>query len=349
MTAAIRTEGLVKDYGRVRALDGLDLEVDRGLVFGFLGPNGAGKSTTIRLLLDLLRPTAGRVEVLGEEPHVGGPALRARLGYLPGELGLPERKTAGEYLHYLARLRGGAGADQVEPLARRLDLDLSRPLLALSKGNKQKVTLVQAFMHQPELLVLDEPTSSLDPLLQREFRALVDEARSRGATVFLSSHVLAEVDEIADRVAIVREGRVVDVDDIAALREHAGQDVMLRFASPVLASDFVHVPGCVDVVVDGTTVTCRLHGDPEPLLRAALRYHLVRWQAKDRDLGDLFLDVYRDGARPRPGRERHADAAPAVRGSVEAFFGSSTPRLSPDAARPRDVDPAPVRGEGAER
>lgn len=331
MTAAIRTEGLVKDYGRVRALDGLDLEVDRGLVFGFLGPNGAGKSTTIRLLLDLLRPTAGRVEVLGTDPRVGGPGLRARIGYLPGELGLPERKTAGEYLHYLARLRGGVGADQVEPLARRLDLDTSRPLRALSKGNKQKVTLVQAFMHRPELLVLDEPTSSLDPLLQQVFRALVDEAQSRGATVFLSSHVLAEVEELADRVAVVRAGRVVDVDDVATLREHAGQDVMLRFASPVIAGDFRTLPGCQDVVVDGTTVTCRLHGDPRPLLEAALRYHLVRWQAKDRDLEELFLDVYREGARPRPEREHPVETGPVGRGLPEAFFGPSAPRPPAEA------------------
>lgn len=333
MTAAIRTEGLVKDYGRVRALDGLDLEVDRGQVFGFLGPNGAGKSTTIRLLLDLLRPTAGRVEVLGQDPRVGGPGLRARIGYLPGELGLPERKTAGEYLHYLARLRGGVGADQVVPLARRLGLELGRPLRALSKGNKQKVTLVQAFMHHPELLVLDEPTSSLDPLLQQEFRALVDEAQARGATVFLSSHVLAEVEELADRVAIIRAGQVVDVDDVAALREHAGQDVTLRFASPVLVGDFGHLPGCEDVVVDGTTVTCRLHGDPQPLLQAALRYHLVRLQAKDRDLEDLFLDVYRDGARQRTeaGRPGPEPAAPGPRGSVEAFFDSTGPRLPHDA------------------
>lgn len=334
MTAAIRAEGLVKDYGRVRALDGLDLEVGRGVVFGFLGPNGAGKSTTIRLLLDLLRPTAGRVEVLGQDPRLGGPRLRARIGYLPGELGLPERTTAGEYLHHLARLRGGVGTDQVAPLARRLDLDTSRPLRALSKGNKQKVTLVQAFMHRPELLVLDEPTSSLDPLLQQEFRALVDEARERGATVFLSSHVLAEVEELADRVAIVRAGRVVDVDDVATLREHAGQDVLLRFASPVLRSDFEHLPGCADLDVDGTTVTCRLHGDPQPLLRAALRYHLVRWHAKDRDLEDLFLDVYRDGAQPRPPREHAPEPGPGVRGSVQAFFGSPGPRLPPEASWP---------------
>ena len=294
MTPAIRTVGLVKDYGKVRALDGLDLEVESGQVFGFLGPNGAGKSTTIRLLLDLLRPTAGTVEVLGQSPREGGPALRARIGYLPGELGLPSRKTAGEYLHYLARLRGGRGAARIDDLAKRFGLQLDRPLRALSKGNKQKVTIVQAFMHDPELLVLDEPTSSLDPLLQMEFRRLVDEARERRATVFLSSHVLAEVEEIAGSVAIVRAGRVVDIDDVRALRERAGQDVLIRFASPVDVAEFAGLPGLTDVVVRGTTMTCRLHGEPDALLRVAMAHHVVRWQSQDRDLEDLFMDFYRD-------------------------------------------------------
>ena len=289
--AAISIRGLVKDYGKVRALDGLDLEVEQGEVFGFLGPNGAGKSTTIRLILDLLRPTAGDLQVLGEHP---GPELRARIGYLPGELGMPTRKTAGEYLHYLARLRDGRGANRIEELAARFGLELRRPLRALSKGNKQKVTIVQAFMHDPELLVLDEPTSSLDPLLQMEFRALVDEARRRGATVFLSSHVLAEVEEIAGRVAIVRAGKIVDVDDVRALRERAGQNVLLRFAAPVDPADYTALPGMSDVVVDGNTLTCRLHGGPGALLAVAARHEVVRWQAHDRDLEELFMDFYRD-------------------------------------------------------
>ena len=293
MTPAIRTAGLVKDYGKVRALDGLDLEVQQGEVFGFLGPNGAGKSTTIRLLLDLLRPTAGTVEVLGQSPTEGGPALRARMGFLPGEQGLPERKTVGEYLDYLARLRGGRGSERIGELAERFTLELQRPLRTLSKGNKQKVAIIQAFMHSPELLVLDEPTSSLDPLLQLEFRGLLQEATARGATVFLSSHVLAEVEETARRVAIIRAGKIVDIDDVQALRDRAGQDVVLRFAEPVAAATFAGLPGVSDVVVHETTLTCRLHGEPDPLLKAANRHHVVRWQAKDRDLEDLFLDFYR--------------------------------------------------------
>lgn len=301
MTAAIRTRALVKDYGRTRALHGVDLEVRTGEVFGFLGPNGAGKSTTIRILLDLLRPTAGEVEVLGCVPAQEGAALRARIGYLPGELALPTRTTAGDYLRHLASLRGGRGMGRIAELADRFALDLGRDLHALSKGNKQKVGIVQAFMHEPELLVLDEPTSGLDPLLQREFRDLTRDAAADGATVFLSSHVLQEVEEVAGRVAIIRAGVVVDVDDVATLRRRAGQRVLLRFAGPVPPSAFDGVPGAEGLAVDGDTVTCLLHGEPDALLRAAAAFHVVRWQAEDRELEELFMDFYRaDGATGRP-------------------------------------------------
>lgn len=292
MAPAIRTRGLVKDYGRVRALDGLDLEVERGEVLGFLGPNGAGKTTTIRLLLDLIRPSAGTVEVLGVDPRAGGPTLRARIGYLPGELGLPPTRTAGEYLHYLARLRGGA--PRLDALVARLGLDLARPLRTLSRGNKQKVGLVQAFMHAPELYVLDEPTSGLDPLLQQVFRDLVTEVVADGATVFLSSHVLAEVEQLTRRVAIIRAGRVVDVDEVAVLRERAGQEVVLTFAAPPPPGAFDGLPGVSDLVVDGASVRLSLHGEPDPLLRAALAWRVVRMRAQDHELEDLFLEFYRE-------------------------------------------------------
>ena len=297
MPVVIRTEGLVKDYGhgtaRVRALDGLDLEVAAGEVFGFLGPNGAGKSTTIRVLLDLLRPTAGRVEVLGTPPRVGGPAQRARIGYLPGELSLAGRATAGEFLHHLAALRGGARADRIASLAERLSLDLSRRIRTLSRGNKQKVGIIQAFLHHPELLILDEPTSGLDPLLQHEFLAMVREATTEGATVFLSSHVLSEVEVIAGRVAIVRAGRIVDLDDVATLRHHAGQRVELHFAEPVAAEVFAGIPGLSDVEVEDRRLRCLLRGEPDALLTVAARFHVTRWSAEDRELEDLFLDHYR--------------------------------------------------------
>jgi ABC-2 type transport system ATP-binding protein len=299
----LRTDGLVKDYvtgppwrrGRpVRALAGVDLEVRRGEVFGFLGPNGAGKSTTIRIVLDLLRPTAGRAEVLGTTPLEGGAELRARIGYLPGELAMAGRRTAGESLRYLAALRGGAGADRIGPLAERFGLDLDRPIRGLSKGNKQKVGVVQAFMHRPELLVLDEPTSGLDPLLQREFLDLVQEARDDGATIFMSSHVLSEVEDVAGRVAIIRAGEIVDVDDVRTLRHHAGQVVELTFADPVPEAAFRGLPGIEGLQFEaGTTLRCRLHGEPDGLLKAAAPYRVVRWSAQDRELEDLFLDFYR--------------------------------------------------------
>ncbi len=304
----IRTEQLLKDYGRVRALAGLDLEVRRGEIFGFLGPNGAGKSTTIRILLDLLRPTSGRVEVLGSAPCADGPALRARIGYLPGELVMSGRKTVGQLLGYLARLRGGSGAERIGHLADRFQLDLARPLRSLSRGNKQKVGLVQAFMHQPELLVLDEPSSGLDPLLQRELLDLIVEARDDGATVFMSSHVLSEVEEIAGRVAIIRAGRLVDVDDVHSLRRHAGQTVELRFAQPVDAAGFERLPGVHDVTLTGSTLTCLLSGEPDALLKAAATHHVLRWSAQDRELEDLFLDYYRTPPDVPPGSEEGASA-----------------------------------------
>jgi ABC-2 type transport system ATP-binding protein len=307
----IRTEMLVKDYPTgarfrrgepVRALAGVDLEVRRGEVFGFLGPNGAGKSTTIRILLDLLRPTSGRAEVLGQVPLDSGPQLRARVGYLPGELAMTGRRTSGELLGYLARLRGGAGTERIRPLAERFGLDLDRPIRGLSKGNKQKVGVVQAFMHQPELLILDEPTSGLDPLLQREFLDLVLEARDDGTTIFMSSHVLSEVQDVADRVAIIRAGEIVDVDDIHTLRVRAGQSVALTFTRPPDPSRFAALPGVDEVTVDGPTLRCLLHGEPDALLKAAATQHVVHWTAQDRELEDLFLDFYRV-----PAEELHAN------------------------------------------
>ncbi len=303
---AIRTDGLVKDYGAIRALDGVDLEVHHGEIFGFLGPNGAGKSTAIRVLLDQLRPTAGRAQVLGTEPAAGGPALRARIGYLPGELAMAGRATSRELLEHYARLRGGSGRGRIDELADRFGLDVTRPVRALSKGNKQKVGVIQAFMHRPELLILDEPTSGLDPLLQQEFLTLVEEARDDGATVFMSSHVLSEVEAVAGRVAIIRQGRLVDLDDVATLRRHAGQQVELVFSDDVDPAPFRELTGVEDVEVargDGTTqVTCVLRGEPDDLLKLAARWRAVRWSAQDRELEDLFLDHYRV-----PAEELHTD------------------------------------------
>jgi ABC-2 type transport system ATP-binding protein len=253
MADAIRTEGLTKFYGKVRGIEGLDLTVRVGEVFGYLGPNGAGKTTTIRLLLDLIRPTAGRAEVLGLDTRAASLQVRRRLGYLPGELHLYENMSGRELVRYLGALRGRDDRDHAAELAERLELDLDRPIKSLSKGNKQKVGLVQALAHRPELLVLDEPTSGLDPLVQHEFHRMLDEARRDGRTVLLSSHDLAEVEHIADRVGIIRSGRLVAVDAIADLKAKAVHRLELHFGGPVPADAFADLPGVRDLQVEGTT------------------------------------------------------------------------------------------------
>jgi len=290
----IAIDGLVKDYGKFRALHGVDLRVERGEVFGFIGPNGSGKSTTIRCLLDLLRPTEGSTEVLGTRDIKGSPDLRARIGYLPGELSLSGKQTAREHLTYLATLRGGAGVGRIEPLAERFQLDLDRPFRGLSKGNKQKVGVVQAFMHTPELLLLDEPTSGLDPLLQQEFLSLVRETHEAGATVFISSHILSEVEAVAGRVAIIRSGRIVDIEDVAILRERAGQHVRLTFESPPPLAAFQSLDELEHVSLTELTLTAILHGSPDRVLKEAARHTVTRWSAEDRNLEELFMDHYRE-------------------------------------------------------
>ena len=314
---AVLAGALVKDYGPTRALDGLDLEVARGEVLGFIGPNGAGKSTTIRLLMDVLRPTSGHLEVLGARPSAGGPALRARIGYLPGELAMTSRTSAGHLLARLCRLRGGAGAQRVPELARRLGLDLDRPVRSLSKGNRQKIGLVAAFAHDPELLVLDEPTSGLDPLLARTFLDMVREARSRGASVLMSSHVLSQVEDVADRVVVVRAGRAVAEGDVASLRHRAGEHVELTFAGPVAAAAFEGLDGVEEVAVEprdaGSRLTCLLRGEPDALLKTAAAHRVTAWSAADRDLEELFMDLY---AAPSAtdGRSRGQQGEEVVRG-----------------------------------
>src|SRR5256886_2182066 len=218
---AIHTDQLTKMYGSRRGLAGLDLSVTTGEVYGFLGPNGAGKTTTIRVLLDLIRPTSGRVELLGGDPRQDGVALRRRIGYLPGDFTVDGRQSVTELLTYLGNLRGGVPRARMTALAERLDLDLTARFRSLSKGNRQKVGLVQALMHAPELLILDEPTSGLDPLVQQTFLSMVREARAAGQTVFMSSHVMSEAQQTADRVGIVREGRMVAVERVEDLPDRA--------------------------------------------------------------------------------------------------------------------------------
>jgi ABC-2 type transport system ATP-binding protein len=288
----IRLEALTKFYGRQRGVVDLDLEVYPGEVFGYLGPNGAGKTTTIRLLLDLIRPTRGRATVLGGDPRADGPRLRREVGYLAGDPALYRKMTGRQLLTYLGHLRGMPGLGPAEEMAARLELDLDRPIGDLSRGNRQKVAVVQALMHSPRLLVLDEPTAGLDPLMQREFYRLVAEAKAEGRTVFLSSHVLSEVERIADRVGIVREGRLVVVEGLEALKAKALRRLEIHFGGPVPRDEFAALPGVQDVVVENGLLSCTAVGSIDRLVKAAARYEVTNLAVHEADLEELFLRYY---------------------------------------------------------
>lgn len=294
----IRTSKLTKFYGSDRGVEELDIDVATGEIFGFLGPNGAGKTTTIRLLLDLIRPTSGRIEVFGVDPR-SSPGLRRRIGYLPGDLRLYDRLTPREHLMYFARLRGLDTLGVAPRLAERFSLELDRPVKSLSRGNRQKVGIVQAFMHEPDLLVLDEPTSGLDPLVQQTFYELMQETRARGSTVFLSSHVLPEVQHVADRVALLREGRLVLAESVETLRERAFTRVEVTFAAAPPAAAFAGLPGVRELERRGSTIVFALHGEADPLVKVLAGYHVRSLDSHEADLEDVFLTLYRsDGRAP---------------------------------------------------
>jgi ABC-2 type transport system ATP-binding protein len=292
MTAIIETEGLTKSYGAHRGISDVHLEVERGEVFGFLGPNGAGTTTTIRLLLDLIRPTRGRATVFGLDANRDALAIHRRVGYLPGEFSLYDRLTGGQNIEYFANLHGGVDRSYQRALMRRFDLDPSRRFREYSKGNKQKVGLVAALQHRPELLVLDEPTSGLDPLVQQTFFAVLREAVDEGRTVFLSSHVLSEAEKTCDRVAIIRDGRLVRVDRIEALRDLAVHQVELRFTESVPATVFEHIPGVSNVVVEDHVLRMHVSGPISPVVKAAARFELADFVSREPSLEESFLAEY---------------------------------------------------------
>jgi ABC-2 type transport system ATP-binding protein len=299
MATAVSARSLTKRFGRREVLHGVDFDIPAGSVFGVIGPNGAGKTTTMRCLLDIIRPSGGEIRVLGEDPRTGGPELRRRIGYLPGELFLEGRVTGRKLLSHYQAISGPVPPGRIDELAERLKLDLDRHTRKLSKGNKQKLGLVQAFMHQPELLVLDEPTSGLDPLVQQEFHAMLREARHRGQTVFLSSHVLSEVQQTADTVAILRDGRIIAVESVSGLREGAVRRVRLT-ASGIAANDAVAllsgVPGVGQVEVlesDGAvTLSAVLAGAIQPLIHVLGSFTLTDLVLDEPDLEDAVLKMY---------------------------------------------------------
>jgi ABC-2 type transport system ATP-binding protein len=290
--SAIRTEGLTKVFGAQRAVEDLSFEVAAGEVFGYLGPNGAGKTTTIRLLLDLVRPTAGTCSIL--DGPGADPAIRARVGYLPGELHLDPRYTTHDVVGFYGDLRGGVDPPWVDELLDRFALDPARRIGELSTGNRRKVGIVQAFMHRPEVLLLDEPSSGLDPLLQLEFHRLVRQVVADGATVFLSSHVLHEVDALADRVAILRDGRLVTVASVDELRAQARQHIDIHLPDPPDAARLRDVPGVVDVTANGHVAHIVVEGPVGPLIRALAPLEVVRITAGGDDLEEAFLRLYQD-------------------------------------------------------
>ena len=293
-TAAIRADALTKRYGQHRGIESVDLQVAPGEVFGFLGPNGAGKTTFIRTILDLLHPTSGRATVLGLDSHRDSMDVRRRVGYLPGELALWPGESVRSVLGHLARLRGGVPQASIDALAERVGLTMDRKVRDLSKGNRQKIGLVQAFMHDPELLILDEPTGGLDPLQQREFRTMVLERAAAGVTVFLSSHVLSEVEHTATRIAILREGRVVTVDDVAALKSRALRQFEVTFAHPTNVDQLATIDGVKVLGAHGTIVDLSITGSVDPLIKALAGYDVVNVVSHEPDLEQIVLSYYGD-------------------------------------------------------
>lgn len=310
MTDTIEVRALHKRYGRNVALHELDLYVRPGAIFGLIGPNGAGKTTTLRTLVDIIRPSSGTVRVLGEEPRHGGAALRRRIGYVPGELHLEGRSSGHRLLAFYAEVSGRAGEAAsvlrtAHDLADRLGVDLDRPVRTLSKGNKQKLGLIQAFMHRPELLILDEPTSGLDPLMQREFLQLVREARDAGQTVLLSSHVLSEIQQTADEVAVLASGRIVAEGNVASLRLGSVRRVRVRIRGADAAAAraaFERVPGASGLDVgpstgsgtDAVQLSATIEGAIDPFVKALAQYEVRELTVEEPDLEESVLRLYGD-------------------------------------------------------
>jgi beta-exotoxin I transport system ATP-binding protein len=292
--AAIETERLSKFYREHRGIEDLTMAVNAGEVFGFLGPNGAGKTTTIRTLLDLLHPTSGSARLFGLDSRRDSVAIRRRLGNLPGDFGYGKAATGREAVSLLARLRGVRELDRVDALAQRFRADLDRPLGELSRGNRQKVGLILAVFHSPELLILDEPTSGLDPLMQEEFLALVRVERERGCAVFLSSHELDEVERVCDRVGIIRDGTLIAVERVADLLAKTPRRASIEFSETVDVNELRGLPGVSDLAADGRKVEFRVAGDIDAVIKAVAAHHVTDFELAHPTLEEVFLGYYQD-------------------------------------------------------
>jgi len=302
MTAIIEVKSLSKSYGGKRGIVDVSFEVAEGEVFGFLGPNGAGKTTTIRILMALIRADKGMARIAGRDCWDDSVAIKRLIGYVPGEPALDPNLTGGQILEYFAHLRGGVDQGYLKGLVERFELDTSRKFRQYSTGNKRKVVLIQAFMHRPRVLILDEPTSGLDPLNQLEFDNLVKEARDEGRTVFLSSHVLSEVEKTCTRVGIIREGTLVRIGDIADLKDIKRYEITIHFARPVPAETFASLEGVADVeqLDDGSAVRLAMQGSADAVIKAAAQYPVVSLTSYEPSLEDIFLRYYEsDGSAPK--------------------------------------------------
>nr|WP_290669861.1 ABC transporter ATP-binding protein [Ardenticatena sp.] len=303
MRAIIEMQDLTKYYGQHRGVEDLTLIIEEGEVFGFLGPNGAGKTTTIRLLLDFIRPTRGWAKVFGLDTREHSIEIRRQVGYLPGELALYDNMRADQLLRFFANLRGGVDWAYVEDLADRFQFDMSRKIGQFSRGNKQKLGIIQAFMHKPQLLILDEPTSGLDPLMQQEFYRLIDEGRAEGRTIFFSSHILPEVERVCTRVGIIRDGHLVDVQDIATLKQRSLRRIEFRFAEPIPQGAFDHLPNVTAAEYNSHTVRFTVQGQVDPIIKAVAAYTVEDVVSHKVSLEEVFMAYY----RPEPQKEvRHA-------------------------------------------
>jgi ABC-2 type transport system ATP-binding protein len=300
MAAIIDVEKLGKSYGGKRGVTDVSFQVEQGEVFGFLGPNGAGKTTTIRLLMALLHADSGRASIAGLDCWQHSLEIKRLIGYVPGEPSLDGNLTGGQILEYFGNLRGGVDKTYLKKLIDRFELDTSRKFRQYSTGNKRKVVLIQAFMHRPQVLILDEPTSGLDPLNQQEFDALVKEAREEGRTVFLSSHVLSEVEKTCSRVGIIREGRLVRIGGVAELKGIKRYEITITFAESVPAAAFKSVEGVAEVeeLNRGHAVRIAIQGSADAVIKTAARYPVLSLTSYEPSLEDIFLRYYENDAAP---------------------------------------------------
>ena len=284
---------LKKSYGKIQAVNGISMSVEHGEIFGFLGPNGAGKTTTIRCMLDVIRPTRGTIRILGLDAQRDKLALHQYIGYLPGDVHLPGQMTGKQIINYFSRLQGSEPV-LLKDLVARFDVEMKRPLKGYSKGMRQKIGIVLAFMCDPQVLILDEPTSGLDPLLQKVFNEFLLEEQARGKTIFMSSHIMSEVEKVCHRIAVIRKGELVTVEEVETLREKAGQRVTVEFGDPVAEEELSRIPAVSMVRRSNGHYQFNVSGSMDPLIKALSRHEVIRLQVEEAPLEEVFLKFYEE-------------------------------------------------------